>query len=333
MNDAPIAPIPASARGVRVSVGAVAWLAAAWWGVPHVLHQSWAYALLLFAALVLVPLVLDLVQEASELPVVARCFGLARWLQLPAALLLAVACAQSPGWRALLLASPWLGVCGLLSAIGVERIRRRGTASLALLCQDAGLVFLAVGGAWLAADRIGLRPLGFSADIVLLTAVHFHYAGLILPIVTSRILARFHDSVPAKAAGWGVLAGVPLVAAGITSAQLGYGNSGELVAAIILAAASLVVGLLHLSLAAQPRWGARVRILWALAALSLVFSMTLAVLYAARPYFLPIPWLDIPWMRALHGSANVFGFALASVVGWRSADAGRSATPQPDPSH
>jgi len=59
----------------------------------------------------------------------------------------------------------------------------------------------------------------------------------------------------------------------------------------------------------------RIRLLWGVAALSLFFSMVLAALYGAR-YYLPMSWLDIPWMRALHGTANAFGFGLAGLVGW-----------------
>jgi len=51
------------------------------------------------------------------------------------------------------------------------------------------------------------------------------------------------------------------------------------------------------------------------AALSLLFSMVLAALYGVR-YALPIPWLDIPWMRALHGTANAFGLGVAGLLGW-----------------
>jgi len=36
---------------------------------------------------------------------------------------------------------------------------------------------------------MGLRPLEFQEIIVLLTAVHFHYAGFLLPIVTGLLLA------------------------------------------------------------------------------------------------------------------------------------------------
>jgi hypothetical protein len=67
-----------------------------------------------------------------------------------------------------------------------------------------------------------------------------------------------------------------------------------------------------------------VQVLWVVAGLSLLFGMGLALLYAARGQMLPLPWLDIPWMRALHGTANALGFALCGALGWTLARWGRA---------
>ena len=45
---------------------------------------------------------------------------------------------------------------------------------------DAATGFLFVGAAFALADRADLRPFDFSATIILLTAVHFHFAGFAL---------------------------------------------------------------------------------------------------------------------------------------------------------
>ncbi len=313
-----------SSAKFRVWLGVAAWLAVVMLTVPHVLHLAWAYAMLLFAALVLVPLVLDLVSDADDSAPAVGLLRLACWFQLPAALLLIFAFAQPAGVKSLACAAPWIVFTGLVAAIGVLRIFRCEIAPVSLLCRDVGLAFLAVGGGWLFCDRLGLRPLGFSTDIVLLTAIHFHFAGLILPIITGRVLAQFSGFRLATAVGYGVLTGVPLVAVGITTSQLGSSHSIELVSTVWLATATMAVASLHLVLAAQRRWPMGSRVLWTLAGCSLFFSMSFAVLYAVRPYVLPIVWLDIPWMRALHGTANVFGFALTAVLAWRWSEIRRS---------
>jgi hypothetical protein len=51
------------------------------------------------------------------------------------------------------------------------------------------------------------------------------------------------------------------------------------------------------------------------AGLALAAGMFLAMLYGARAY-LPPDGLDIPWMRALHGTGNALGFGLAGLLAW-----------------
>ena len=305
------------------TLGGAVWLGTAFWRVADLKDLHWSSALLAFAALVLVPLVIALVRESGENDAGANLLTLAGWVQLPAAMLLLLAIGLSDGWLAFGLAAPWIALAWILALVGVLRIFHRGINPLWALCRDAGLVFMAVGGAWMVADRLGLHPLGFGTDIVQLTAVHFHFAGLVLPVVTGCVLRAFPESRVAATAGWGVLAGVPLVAAGITSAQLGQGHLLELLAALVLASSASTVAVFQLRLTTNPKCAPPVRMLWVVSAASLLCGMSLALLYAARAYVLPLPWLDIPWMRALHGTSNAIGFALCGLVAWLCAEAAR----------
>jgi YndJ-like protein len=128
----------------------------------------------------------------------------------------------------------------------------------------------------------------------------------------------------ATLAGAGVIAGVPLVAAGITVGQLGFGPHLECLSAWILAAAGLLTAWLHLDLARRSDRPPLTRILWAVSAVSLAAGMVLAALYGSR-YYAPTRWLDIPWMRLLHGTANALGFALLGLSGWTLAEKRRHA--------
>lgn len=305
-----------SAR-TRALIGAFAWVAAVLPVVPNVHHGAWAQGLLLFAALVLVPLLLAIVQgEAGDADTSRAWLRWAVRLQLPAALLLVAAFRIPSGVGASLCAIPWAATLGLVAAAGVVRAWRRGLGSRARgWCGDAGLVYAAVGAAWLLADRSGLRPLGFSEDIVLLTAVHFHYAGLLLPVLAGRALAGFGRGL-AAVVGTGVVAGVPAVAVGITLSQLGLARGVEISAALLMAAAGIAVAGVHLALALQTRWGVAVRCLWVIAGVSLAAGMALAALYALRGVWAPWPWLDIPWMRALHGTVNALGFGFCATLAW-----------------
>ena len=121
----------------------------------------------------------------------ARWLGWIDRLQFPAALALLVACWIAPGWLAAAAALPWIAITVLMALTGLWRIRHEGVRrELDGLCRDSALVFAVIGGAWTMADRSGYRPLGFDASIVALTAVHFHYAAFVLPVVTGLAAQR-----------------------------------------------------------------------------------------------------------------------------------------------
>lgn len=311
--------------GARAAwAGGVVWLAALAWRRPHPMALEWAQALLMLAPLVTVPLGLDLARTATAPGPAARLLRLAAVLQPAGALCLLASFALEPGETAGLLALPWLAVTGVIALAGFARLWRRARGLLSLgpleeLCLEAGLLFLAVGGGWTALSRADLRPLDFSVPIVLLTGVHFHYAGFALPLLTSQAGRYLGGGRLARAAALGVIAGVPLVATGITASQLGAPPLLESTAVSITSLAGLLTAALHLRLARAPTAPPAARALWLLTALALVAGMALSGLYGLRAW-LPIPGLSLPWMWALHGTANSVGFALAGLTAWELAD-------------
>src|SRR3990170_3929977 len=83
------------------------------------------------------------------------------------------------GFAAALLASGWVLVPGFLIVGFRDGSRLRGVRGWA---EALPVAYLLVGTSWLVLSRFGARPLGFSAEIVELTAVHFHYAGFVAPM-------------------------------------------------------------------------------------------------------------------------------------------------------
>jgi hypothetical protein len=312
----------------RLLIGAAVWVAACVYLHPAPLDAAWGSVLLLFSPLVLVPLGIRLAGTPSWPGRVAEI------LQLPAALLLAVSFTLPAGLEAALLSLPWLAVTGLICLEGLLRVMRRGLRPVTELCLDAGLIFLLVGGLWATASRAAVHPLGFDDVVVLLTANHFHYAGFVVPIVAG-LCGRLLPGRFSAATAVGVLAGVPLVATGITVTKMEGPKLLECVAALTMAVSGLAVALMHLRLSARPG-PALPRVLWAVAGISLVLGMVLAAAYGVRfvtgsDDWKTFPYLTIPWMRLLHGSVNVIGFALAVTVGWRLYQANGVNSPLPSP--
>ena len=280
--------------------------------------EIWTAAVLMLAACVIVPLGLQdcFLGEARNRhrptwPVAQES------CKLLAAFLLAYALLRPQGRTAALLAAPYLGLRPLVvAAWGLLRAWQHRRGPLGDLSIDAGLIYLAIGGLWAVLDRAGLQPLGFDPAIVQLTAVHFHYAGFTLLLLTG-LAAKAGDRL-SQVNCIAVVAAVPLVAVGITTTQLGFGPAIECMAAWFMAIGGLLTAVQYFRMASQRRWPAVMRCCWSVVATSLVFSMWLAALYGSRPY-VPIPWLDIPWMRALHGIANCVGVGLVGVLGWNMA--------------
>ncbi|HVU33553.1 MAG TPA: YndJ family transporter [Opitutaceae bacterium] len=304
--------------GTKSVIGAIAWLAFVFAARTSPLGPAWTEVLITFAALVLVPLVLDLVSEHRDTGKLGRATGWAVRAQLPAAAMLALACGLKPGLLALLCAIPWAAVLALLATVGLGRVLRDGwSRPLDRLATDFGLMYALVGAIWVLADRGGLRPLGFDPQVVALTAAHFHFAGMLLPVFAGLVLRQAPDSRFAARAVVGVVLGVPAVAVGITATQLGWTPAIEAAAGCGLALSGIAVGILHVRCAIDAHDVTIVpRVLMGIAGVSLFFAMLLAGSYAVRAFLVPLPWLGLPQMRAIHGTVNALGFGLCGTLGW-----------------
>jgi hypothetical protein len=143
---------------------------------------------LCLALLVMVPMALaPLVGEVSERPQVLSA------LEPVAAVAGVFALLIQPGLGAAVLAAPWLLVCAIIAVGGVIRWSINRSFALVDVARLAARVFLLVGGAWFVISRGGWQPLGLSSDIVELTAVHFHYAGMASSLIASRTSATLEE--------------------------------------------------------------------------------------------------------------------------------------------
>jgi hypothetical protein len=283
------------------------WLARPW-ELP--LAGDWVEMLFLFGPLVIVPLGLRAIalHSSMEPPEPLRW---AAALSLPCAVPLLIAYSAQKSDVAMLFTLPWLFLCSLLALSALLRFRSRGLRPLHELGFDVALAYIVVGAGWCSIARLGLRPLDFTEMIVQLTAVHFHFAGFALPIIVACSQSR----APCRVGGisvLGVIAGVPLLAMGISSKN----QAVETVTALVLALICVAVGALTFDWGARGTGRASSRALFAISGLSLLGSMALAGAYATGN-LLDASWkLDIPTMATWHGTLNAFGFALCGLLAW-----------------
>jgi hypothetical protein len=279
-----------------IAFGTVIWVASS-----SLLRPGWIEILLLFAPLVVVPLGLFV---AGTQPA-----GRMGWFRLLAASLLVPALVLQQSLAAALLALPWLLVV-LPAVTGVVlRRTRRGSSIDAGLLFDAAAIFLAIGAAGLVVQRAGLQPMGLPHVINLLFAVHYHFAGFGLVTLAGALSAGTAAGRTETIAGLGAVSAVLLMAFAI-----GFLDWLAPAAAVWMAATGSAIAVLQLRRTSRFPSGMG-QVLLVTSSLAGVAAMPLGAAYGVRE-FLPLDWLTIPWMAAVHGTLNSFGFILCGLVGW-----------------
>jgi hypothetical protein len=281
-----------------------------------------AHFILFLGPLLVVPLGLRLLKQAQRFPFPTDYRSPSGIGWLIAVSMLAASLILPAGPLAAGLATPWLIVTLLLALFGTRWILKDIRDLNADFSMAAALVLVAVGGGWTLASRAGLRPAGFSDQIVMLTGVHFHYAGFALPLLTGWTVRQLElSSEPPglqktnTSRGWrrllvaSIVCGVPLVGLGITFSPL-----LEVVASGLLTLAACSLAVIQSLVAQHPAHAERRGLLW-VSSISLFCGMTLAITYAAGEY-LKAPLLTIPTMIPLHGIANAIGFSLCGLLAW-----------------
>ena len=313
------------ARG-WAAAGAVVWAGTAVLARAGIVRVGAIELLFLFAPLVVVPLGME----------VGRGIGggwleeLARRLQPLGAGLAVAAMWMGPGSRAGILAGGWFWICLLMAGGGVAGLVRalwgdaeracpepaegsvRATGLATLIVINVARIDLIVGGAWLVASRLGMRPMGIQEPIGLLTAVHFHFAGFATATIaaaTLRFAERRGEYRWLKPLVL-VMVGLPMVVA-----------AGFVISPVVKMVAAILFSGSVAGLAVAVRGcGRKVEdstagVMLQVAAGAVFASMILSGAYAVAN-FVGSEALTIPEMARTHGILNAMGFCLLGLLGW-----------------
>src|SRR5580692_3843633 len=300
--------------GVRVVLrpplflGFAVWLALAAASFASRVHLGLIEVLFLLGPWIVVPLGADLVRGAGN----SETSAFRDWVLFTAALLTTVSFFLDNRTAAAWFASSWLLVCAGFAGDGLRRFVSSGTKSFRQFCFVAGEGYLLVAGAWLVASRVGIQLLAFREPIVLLTAVHFHFAGFASAVLAGLTYERFRESrwrAALKAAILAVVCGP-----GILGLAVLFGPKVKLVAALLIALGQfgLAAGMVGVGIAAKGRGG---RWLLFVASASVAAGMILAAVWAVGEYPLQA-FVNIRQMAEFHGVLNAAGFVLCGLLGW-----------------
>jgi hypothetical protein len=193
-----------------------------------------------------------------------------------------------------------------LRTIGVATLLRR--PNLVVVGPLATWMWMAAGAGWLTAHRLGLAPLGFDRAITLLTAAHFHVAGLGLTALLLGTYRRRPSSV-LLAAVWLHQVGMVTVAAGLTFDDRLEVAGAAMITVALGGWAVIVVGWARSGLGRSPR------VFLMVASIAWIMPMAFALLWSLGP-LLPEPVLtSFGFMLRAHASVQTFGLVLCGLIG------------------
>lgn len=274
---------------------------------------------LLFALFVLVPLGFSLVRWPTNHRVGRVLTKLVLVGQFPAAVLALIGFAYpATSHLRLGLLIPWAVLTTCVGLLGLLRLREHGKADLTIHAIDAAFLYLPVAGLFLLLHARDIT-FHFGAEIVLLTAVHFHYAGFVLPLVVGlvgefRATSVNQPRVPDTCYTFGtigVILGIGLIALAITiSPWLELPAVVVFTAAVVAVVAVLLVDIV-------PSAGLVSGGLLAISSLSILVTMGFALAYAYTVFPATGTLVTIPTMIQWHGTINAVGFALSGLVAFR----------------
>jgi hypothetical protein len=298
-----------------VPLGVVAWLGMAGGSWIGWLQLSVIELLFLLAPWIVVPLATSLIPDMDVSELLTNRQGAMNWITFAASVLAAFSFFLPAGPQAASLAGAWMLVCALFTLRGLRRLWRYRAKSFSQFSFAAGESYLIVGGIWLMASRQGLHPAGFQEPIVLLTAVHFHFAGFLSAVLAGLTYERLREtrwSKPLRAALIGVVVGPGLLGLAFLA---GPKLKLAAVVLIVLGQFGLATGMVRVAVGTENSVG---RTMLLLSSGSVVAGMVLAATWALGEYPLQ-PFVDLARMERYHGVLNAVGFGICGLIGWMKA--------------
>jgi hypothetical protein len=295
-----------------VLLGGAVWFvlaAGTWSGWPQL---GVIELLFLLAPWIVVPLAASLIPSLDNSKSPAAWHPASKWIIFPAAALATISFFLPTGILAASFACAWLLVCASFAVRGLRRLWRYRAHSFSQFCFAAGEAYLIVGGTWLVASRLGLQPVGFQEPIVLLTAVHFHFAGFLSAVLAGLTYGRLRETRWRKLLG-AALAGV-VAGPGLLGLAFLVGPKVKLAAVIliVLGQFGLATGMVRVALS---NVNAVARTMLLLSSSCVVAAMALAASWALGEYPLQA-FVELGRMERVHGTLNAIGFGICGLIGW-----------------
>ena len=294
------------------AIGSVVWMALLAGVYFNQFRLSIFDLLFLLAPWVAVPLALSLVPATSASRSSALNVSIIKYLLSPGAALVTLSFFLREVRLAGALIAMWLLVALALALDGLQRLVKSRMKSLPDFSFAVGEGYALVGALWLLASRLGLQPVSFREPIVLLTAIHFNYAGLMASVLAGLVASRLGPGLAS------VYLRIALSCAVIGPGLLGLaflaGPKWKLAAVglMVIGECGVALGTFRIGLSDAGAIGGRLLLA---GSACVIVGMALAGIWAVGEYPLHA-FVNLEQMARYHGVLNSVGFGLCSLAGW-----------------
>ncbi|APB68905.1 hypothetical protein PPYC1_00310 [Paenibacillus polymyxa] len=268
---------------------------------------------LLFAAFVIVPLVILLLKHDEKNNHQRMIYAAMKLFQFPAALLTLASVMSSKAWRLEGTAIPgtlslgWLLFTLLLCIYGITTIgiHKRKTAEIAI---GAGLVYFFIGGIWFTLYQYQFNLFQANPATHALSSVHFHFSSAIVPIFIGML-----GRIMTKKSWYPWVVAIDIIGPILIAIGMIFSKPMEYIGVTLFACNIAIYTTYLLTYLKRNSLYKKATFFLVLSCLAFYTVVVLSIFYPLLKNMFALTILDfIP----VYGSLHAFGFVLCGLIGW-----------------
>ncbi len=268
---------------------------------------------LLFAAFVIVPLVILLLNHDASNKHQRMIYAAMKWLQFPAALLTLASVMSSKMWGLESTAIPgilslgWLLFTLLLGIYGLSTIviSKGKAAEIAI---GAGLVYFFIGGIWFTLYQYQFDLFEANVATHALSSVHFHFSSAIVPIFIGAL-----GRIMTKKSWYPWVVAIDIIGPILIAFGMIFSKPIEYIGVTLFACNIVVYTAYLLAYLRKNALDIKAAFFLGLSCLAFYTVVVISIFYPLLKNMYSLTILDfIP----IYGSLYAFGFVLCGLIGW-----------------
>lgn len=276
-------------------------------------HFELVEKFLLFAAFVIVPLVILLLNYDEKNIQQRMVYAAIKWLQFPAALLALISVMSSKLWGLEDTAIPgilslgWLLFTLLLGTYGlITIVISKGKA--AEIAIGAGLVYFFVGGIWFTLYQYQTDLYQANLTTHALSSVHFHFSSAIVPIFIGAL-----GRIMTKKSWYPWVVAIDIIGPLLIAVGMIFSKPIEYIGVTLFACNIVIYTTYLLAYLRRNSLHNKATFFLGLSCIAFYTVIVLSILYPLLRNIFSLTILDfIP----IYGSLHAFGFVLCGLIGW-----------------